>query len=85
MSARQPLHTVYGGAHLFKADTARRLGERALSALEEHGAPAEFGAAFGLDVDAALARTIRDRVAAKLRREPGDSPLGRGDMSVVNR
>ena len=66
MSARQPLHTVYGGAHLFKADTARRLGERALSALEEHGAPAEFGAAFGLDVDAALARTIRDRVAAKL-------------------
>jgi citrate lyase beta subunit len=70
MSARQPLHTVYGGAHLFKADIARRLGERALSALEEHGAPAEFGAAFGLDVDAALARTIRDRVAAKLRREP---------------
>jgi citrate lyase beta subunit len=70
MSARQPLHTVYGGAHLFKADTARRLGERALSVLEEHGAPAEFAAAFGLDVDAALARTIRDRVAAKLRREP---------------
>jgi citrate lyase beta subunit len=68
---RQPVHTVYGGAHLFKADTARRLGERALAALDEHGAdPVEFAAALGLDVDAALARTIRDRVAAKLRREP---------------
>jgi hypothetical protein len=32
---RQPVHTVYGGAHLFRADTARRLGELALSALDE--------------------------------------------------
>ena len=23
---RQPVHTVYGGAHLFKADSAQRLG-----------------------------------------------------------
>jgi hypothetical protein len=23
---RQPVHTVYGGAHLFKSDTARTLG-----------------------------------------------------------
>ena len=23
---RQPVHTVYGGAHLFKSDTASRLG-----------------------------------------------------------
>lgn len=70
MISRQPVHTVYGGAHLFKADTARRLGERALAALDEHGGPAEFAAAFGLDVDPALARTIRDRVVSKLRREP---------------
>jgi citrate lyase beta subunit len=33
---RQPVHTVYGGAHLFKADTARRLGMRALETLAEH-------------------------------------------------
>ncbi len=33
---RQPVHTVYGGAHLFRADTARRLGEKALSALNEY-------------------------------------------------
>jgi citrate lyase beta subunit len=67
---RQPVHTVYGGAHLFKADTARRLGERALAALDEHAGAREFAAAFGLDVDAGLAGTIRERVASKLRREP---------------
>lgn len=33
---RQPAHTVYGGAHLFRADTARRLGETALQSLEEY-------------------------------------------------
>ena len=33
---RQPVHTVYGGAHLFKADTAARLGALALRALEEY-------------------------------------------------
>ena len=32
---RQPVHTVYGGAHLFKADTASRLGSLALRAFEE--------------------------------------------------
>jgi citrate lyase beta subunit len=33
---RQPVHTVYGGAHLFKFDTAVRLGEIARRALEEY-------------------------------------------------
>lgn len=33
---RQPVHTVYGGAHLFRADTASRLGEKALQALDEY-------------------------------------------------
>ncbi|HVS89906.1 MAG TPA: hypothetical protein VHF01_17010 [Candidatus Acidoferrum sp.] len=33
--ARQPVHTVYGGAHLFRASTARRLGEAALRSLDE--------------------------------------------------
>src|SRR6478609_3111961 len=27
---RQPIHTVYGGAQLYKAETTRRLGELAL-------------------------------------------------------
>jgi citrate lyase beta subunit len=38
---RQPVHTVYGGAHLFRADIARRLGQAALRSLEEY-AP-DFG------------------------------------------
>lgn len=47
--ARQPVHTVYGGAHLFKADSARKLGELALRALSEY-APnfAVFARAVGL-------------------------------------
>src|SRR5207247_2520127 len=35
-SARQPVHTVYGGAHLFRADSAGRLGELALRSLNEY-------------------------------------------------
>src|SRR5437867_4678258 len=33
---RQPVHTVYGGAHLFRADSARRLGQVAQRALTEN-------------------------------------------------
>src|SRR6266550_8682441 len=33
---RQPVHTVYGGAHLFRADSAQRLGQVAEMALTEH-------------------------------------------------
>jgi hypothetical protein len=66
---RQPVHTVYGGAHLFKADTASRLGTLALRAFEEYAAtPADLAAAIGLRED--LAATIHTRVAERLRREP---------------
>jgi hypothetical protein len=67
---RQPVHTVYGGAHLFKADTASRLGRLALAAIHEY-APDGETLARALDlapgVDAAL---VRARVVAKLEREP---------------
>ncbi len=33
---RQPVHTVYGGAHLFKSDTAQRLGALGLRSLEQY-------------------------------------------------
>lgn len=33
---RQPVHTVYGGAHLFKSTTAQRASEIALAALREN-------------------------------------------------
>jgi citrate lyase beta subunit len=32
---RQPVHTVYGGAHLFKSDSARRLGSLAKRSLDQ--------------------------------------------------
>lgn len=34
--SRQPVHTVYGGAHLFKSDSAARLGAVALRTFEEY-------------------------------------------------
>src|SRR5690606_18708915 len=68
---RQPVHTVYGGAHLFKADSAAKLGAIAIRMLDEHGAdPIAFAEAIGLEVPAELARAIHQRVRAKLEREP---------------
>jgi citrate lyase beta subunit len=68
---RQPVHTVYGGAHLFRADTASRLGELALRALEEYAPRApDLGAALGWASDDPLADTIYQRVVHKLKREP---------------
>jgi CO/xanthine dehydrogenase FAD-binding subunit/citrate lyase beta subunit len=66
---RQPVHTVYGGAHLFRAGSARRLGELALAALAEH-APDPAALAEALGMDAALAGAVYPRVVEKLRREP---------------
>ncbi len=74
---RQPVHTVYGGAHLFKSDTAVRLGALALRSLEQFAPDADtFARAVGLGpADASqnnsqLAETVYERVNEKLRREP---------------
>ncbi|HLL73511.1 MAG TPA: hypothetical protein VK363_18870 [Pyrinomonadaceae bacterium] len=78
---RQPVHTVYGGAHLFKADTPRRLGALALRSLSQFAPDADtFARAVGLtgahesSVDARThalhASTIYERVREKLEREP---------------
>ena len=66
---RQPVHTVYGGAHLFKADAAAKLGSVALRTLREH-APDGAALATALGLDAALADRIYQRVVDKLTREP---------------
>jgi citrate lyase beta subunit len=67
--ARQPVHTVYGGAQLFKSDTPTKLGALALRALEQHAPDAAtFANAIGLEP--AQAETVYGRVADKLRREP---------------
>jgi citrate lyase beta subunit len=66
---RQPVHTVYGGAHLFKYDTIGKLGAKALQVVEEHGVDAfTFARAIGLsDLHADV---VWQRVLEKLRREP---------------
>jgi citrate lyase beta subunit len=69
-AGRQPVHTVYGGAHLFRADTAPRLGELARRALDDFAPDAAaLGEALTLD-DVRLAGTVRARVARKLASEP---------------
>ena len=46
---RQPVHTVYGGAHLFRSDTARRLGAKARQSLDEYAPDfVTFAKAIGL-------------------------------------
>ncbi|MBI3071407.1 MAG: phosphoenolpyruvate kinase [Deltaproteobacteria bacterium] len=68
---RQPVHTVYGGANLFKAETARKLGGIGLKTLEQYAPTAgDFAAALGISGDAAFAKTVYDRVVEKLKREP---------------
>src|SRR3954468_9114066 len=67
-SSRQPVHTVYGGAHLFKSDTVKKLGEIALRSLAEYAPEAKtFAEAIGVRAD--LADTVYARVEEKLRRE----------------
>jgi citrate lyase beta subunit len=66
--ARQPVHTVYGGAHLFSSDTAKKLGELSLRALDSYAPDAAtFAEAIGLRGE--LAPKVYDRVRDKLRRE----------------
>ena len=65
---RQPVHVVYGGGHLFRADTAAKLGEVARRAMAEYAPdPAALDQALGLG---ALAEPVYARVAEKLAREP---------------
>jgi len=65
---RQPVHTVYGGAHLFKSDTTVKLGQLAVRSFETFAPDADiFGDALGLPDD--LRETIYSRVREKLGRE----------------
>ncbi len=61
-----PVHTVYGGAHLFKADTAAKLGALALKAFPAD--EAGFGEIFGLPQP--LCGRVHARVREKLHRQP---------------
>src|ERR1700745_1459817 len=63
---RQAVHTVYGGAHLFRADSAKKLGAVALRSFEEYGPDAQtLAGAIGIDAS----DKIYERIVEKLRRE----------------
>lgn len=68
---RQPVHTVYGGAHLFRRDSAKRLGGLALASLREYAPDAaSFARAIGLGGDGVLHAAVYRAAVAKLGREP---------------
>ena len=97
-AARQPVHTVYGGAQLFKAETTSRLGALARATLDAYGrTPADFarGVGFTSDPEGWLATTVYERVRRKLEREPvedfridfedgyGDRPDAEEDATAI--
>src|SRR5262245_24327474 len=62
---RQPVHTVYVGAHEYRAGLARTLGEQAPGALPAHAPdPHALSAIFGVPA------AVHPRLVAKLQREP---------------
>ena len=68
---RQAVHTVYGGAHLFKADSAQKLGAVALRSLDEYAPEAAtLARAIGIAGNERFTQTLYDRVVEKLRSEP---------------
>ncbi len=69
---RQPVHTVYGGAQLFKSASTQRMGELALAALARY---AHDGATLADALEwtgraRELADVVHERVIEKLQREP---------------
>ena len=63
---RQPVHVVYGGAHLFRAGISRRLGDLALASLGEFAPEAfTFARAIGLPGAGALPKSGKQAAAAE--------------------
>ena len=68
---RQPIHSVYGGAQLWKWNTCEKIGALARKSLEEFAPNHKvFAEALGLECDEALSKKIYDRVKEKLLHEP---------------
>ncbi len=68
LAGRQPVHTVYGGAHLFKADTGRKLAAIAKKSFETFAADVEtFGDVFGISSDfaAIVYHRVRERLSGE--------------------
>ena len=68
---RQPVHVVYGGAHLFKADTTRRLGAVSRNTLTQYAPDgAALANALGAAWSSSFATGVHSRITAKLEHEP---------------
>ncbi len=66
---RQPVHVVYGGAHLFSAETVPKLGAIAQRMLPQYLPDAALVAQI-FQIDEALAEPVYARLTDKLSREP---------------
>jgi citrate lyase beta subunit len=68
---RQPVHTVYGGAQLFRADTPNRLGRLALESMQHYGRdPVEFALSVGFVKDARALGAGPAALASEFQSEP---------------
>ncbi len=81
---RQPLHVVYGGAHLFKVSTVQKLGQLAVQHLTDHAAdPFEFAEAVGAPEASQLPSSKRVR-ASLLRRPRRPAEKARTEQPAVS-
>src|SRR5258708_11128751 len=67
---RQPVHTVYGGAQLFRSNSADALGRKALETLRRY-APDTAALAEVTGIPTAVATTVYQPAVAQLERQPG--------------
>lgn len=68
---RQPVHTLYGGAHLYKPGAAEKMGRLALQHFQQYAPDSEiFAASLGISDDLELATLVHARVLKKLEEEP---------------
>ncbi len=65
---RQPVQTVYGGAHLFKSDTSQKLSKLSLKFLDEY-APTEKKFTAALNIPSNISHDVYTRVRKKLELE----------------
>ncbi|HEY0463582.1 MAG TPA: phosphoenolpyruvate kinase [Polyangiaceae bacterium] len=88
--ARQPVHTVYGGAQLYRAETTQRLGELALASFEAYAANAlELATGVGFLSPTALVGLDPVTLAERYQADPAElrrvSPQGWLAQTVYDR
>lgn len=89
---RQPVHTIYGGANIFRRDSARRLGDLALASLAEYAPDfATFAKAIGLrgaealPTSSAAAAAIAAQFAANPAAAAATNPAASLALTVYQR